>query len=50
MEKNDKEFLDGIKKPESRLLDLDELAQVYGGKDIVYDENKKKKERPKIDP
>ena len=48
--KNDNEIFDGIKKSESRVLDLDELAQVTGGKDVVIDEYNKKKRPPKIDP
>ncbi len=48
--KNDNEIFDEIKKSESRVLDIEELAQVTGGKDLSYDEYTKKKRPPKIDP
>ena len=51
MEKNnDKDVFDEIRKSENRVLDIDELAQVTGGKDVVIDEYNKKKRPPKIDP
>ena len=33
-------------KSENRVLDIDELAQVTGGKDVVIDEYNKKKRPP----
>ena len=48
MEKNnDKDVFDEIRKSENRVLDIDELAQVTGGKDVVIDEYNKKKRPPK---